>query len=368
MYALPVPSRLLKTRKELTDLLAEALADTGSLSKVVLSNAPRPTADAVTRVTIRPVLIRGRVLLQLTGYDRRKSTVKNHDLAEALTELDRALDAGFRSISVLRRDRTVQVELQSDGTARATISKPQTGHVNPSLAHDREKAGHITPENAAATLSALGFLTAEGEIKPTLQRKYRQVNEFVRILEESALLGGPESERLEIVDCGCGNAYLTFALFHYLAVIRSRAVGLTGIDRDPDAVSRNAEKAATLGFSGLRFVNQAIQNFAPETLPQAVLSLHACDTATDDAIARGIAWQSALIVCAPCCHHHLNRQLKSGRESAFSRALARQGLLLEKLGDVMTDAFRAQILTIMGYQVSTIKFVDPENTERNVLI
>ncbi len=267
MYPLRVPSRLLTSRKELADLLAEALADTGSLSKVVFSKPLRPSADAVTRLTIRPVLIRGKVLLQLTSYDQKKSTVKNHDLPAALAELDRALDTGFRSISVLRTDRTIQVERQPDGTARATTSKAQTGHERPNLAHDREKAGLITVENAAAMLSALGFLSAGGEIKPTLQRKFRQVNEFVRILEESTLLDGPESEILEIVDCGCGNAYLTFTLFHYLSVIRARAVRLTGIDRDPDAVSRNTEKAAVLGFSGLRFVNLAIHDYAPEGPP-----------------------------------------------------------------------------------------------------
>lgn len=358
----------LESNEQLFQLLSDSLTDHENLYRIVFSGPAAGGNAVVTKIAIRPVRIGGNTLFQFSTYDGKKSIVKNHDHAQALREMDGALRIGFRNIAVLKSDATMQLTVLPGGGARMTAGGPQVGQERLDPSHDRKKHRMVTEENAAETLSALGFLTAAGDIKPTMQKKYRQVNEFIRIVEESSCFQEAPAERLDIIDCGCGNAYLTFALYHHLSVTRSRETRLTGIDRDAAAVDRNNAMAGRLGFTGLRFLHGPIGGYAPDAAPGAVLSLHACDTATDDAIAGGISWKSRLIVCAPCCHHHLNHQLKTRNDSLIGKSLSKHGLLLEKLGDAMTDAFRVQILSIMGYRVSTIKFVDPENTERNLLI
>ncbi len=355
------------SNEELVQLLSGCLKDHASLYRIVFSRPLQGRKAAISKVTIRPVRVRGSTQFQFSSYDDRKSIVKNHEIAQALEETKQVLQGGFRSISVLTSDSTIQVE-RRDGLIRLSKGKAQVGAERLDHAHDRKKNRLVMPDNAAETLATLGFLTGGGDIKPTMQKKYRQVNEFIRIMAETTFLQAAEPEILDIVDCGCGNAYLTFALYHYLTAIRSKATRLVGIDTDDAAVARNNEKARQLGFADLRFLQHTISGYTPETLPGAVLSLHACDTATDQAIANGIRWKSRLILCAPCCHHHLNHQLKSGNDSLIARSLSRHGLLLEKLGDAMTDAFRVQILSLVGYSVSCVKLVDPENTERNLLI
>jgi SAM-dependent methyltransferase len=349
--------------------IAGALADASRLRRIVFSKPLGGKKESVQKAAIRPVELKGKAMFQLSlTHDTKKVIVRNLEMQAALEELGNLARGRFLHVAIVQSDATIRFDSFADGRTRRTESAPESTNAPVDLGHDRRKSTLLTVENAREVLSVLGFLAHGGGVKPSMQKKFRQVNEFVRALDDTSVSRAAGTETLHVVDCGCGNAYLTFALFHFLARIRSRSVILTGIDRDPDAVARNNGKARVLGVSGIGFVHSPISTYDPPVPPDIVLSLHACDTASDEAIARAIYWKSRLVLCAPCCHHHVNVQLKKNHDTIMTRSLARHGILVEKMGDVLTDLFRVLILSVMGYRVSTIKFVDPDNTERNTLI
>jgi SAM-dependent methyltransferase len=205
-----------------------------------------------------------------------------------------------------------------------------------------------------------------------MQRKFRQINHFLEIVDQTVKkiggLNGAEGRMLSTVDCGCGNAYLTFATYHYFNHILGKPMAVKGIDVQEDLLIRNAERSRHLGWANLTFEATKIIDFQPAGPPDVVLALHACDTATDEALAQAIRWQSKMVLCAPCCHHHLQQQIQ--RQPALSpyEPVLRHGVLSERLGDILTDAFRALILRIMGYQTDVIQFVATEHTAKNLMI
>ena len=204
-----------------------------------------------------------------------------------------------------------------------------------------------------------------------MQAKFRQVNEFLRHLDAALDELPPGKDRgrpLAVVDCGCGKAYLSFAAKAYLEATRGVEVRLAGVDRKKDVIAACRRTAEVLGWDapGATFAAGDIASFKPPFPPDAVLSLHACDTATDDAIAFGVERGARLVLSAPCCQHELQKALPANLRP--HRAVLRNGILRERLADILTDAFRAQILRVMGYRASVVEFVDPEATARNVLI
>jgi SAM-dependent methyltransferase len=183
-------------------------------------------------------------------------------------------------------------------------------------------------------------------------------------MERTLASSDDTQQTLNAVDCGCGSAHLTFAAYHYLNDILGVPAHVTGIDSSSDLVDKCRRLRDSLGWDGLRFQHTGIGDFTPTVHPDMVLSLHACDTATDEAIAQGIVWESRVILATPCCQHELHRQL---RDPLF-RPLLRHGILRERLADLLTDTFRALVLRIMGYRTSVIEFVSPEATSKNLMI
>ena len=238
-------------------------------------------------------------------------------------------------------------------------------------AHDRRKDYPLERFDSAKLLLALGFTGPDGAMKPSMHAKYRQVNEFLRHFDAALDELPPRkdaSRPLSVVDCGCGKAYLSFAAKAYLEATRGVGVELSGVDRKEDVVASCRRTAETLGWNapGAAFFACDIASFKPARAPDAVLSLHACDTATDDAIAFGVERGARLVLSAPCCQHELQKSLDPNLRP--HRAVLRNGILRERLADVLTDAFRAQVLRVMGYRATVVEFVDPEATARNVLI
>jgi SAM-dependent methyltransferase len=232
--------------------------------------------------------------------------------------------------------------------------------------HDRTKQRLLDP--ADPFWRAVGIADHEGRIKPSRQDKYRQVEEFIRALD-AVLKGGdlPEGRALRVVDLGCGNAYLTFAAYRYLTQVRGLEVEFTGVDTKRQARERNTDLARTLGWNGLHFIEGTIAD-APVDGADVVLALHACDTATDDALARAVAWGAKFVLAAPCCHHDLQRQLREGETPGAYGLLTRHGILRERFADVLTDALRASLMRQAGYRTEIIEFVPSEHTPRNTLL
>lgn len=239
-------------------------------------------------------------------------------------------------------------------------------------AHDRQKDYPLTRFDAKRLLIALGFAGPDGTLKPSMHAKYRQVNEFLRIVD--AVLdelpprkNATASTPLVLVDCGCGKAYLSFAAKAYLEAVRNVPVRLIGVDRNPNVIAFCRRTAESLEMAdSCTFADVAIGEFRPDAQPDLVLSLHACDTATDDALAFGVLKGARAILCAPRCQHELQKTLSANLRP--HRAILRNSILRERLADLLTDAFRAQILRVVGYRSTVVEFVDPEATARNILI
>jgi SAM-dependent methyltransferase len=241
--------------------------------------------------------------------------------------------------------------------------------------HDREKHRLLDPGDPV--LRAVGISDDRGRVKPSRQAKYRQVEDFLRILAatlDSALEAGrlpapTEQSPLRVVDLGCGNAYLTFAAFAYLAGARGLPVRMVGVDVKAQSRRRNGEIAAQLGVDDrLDFVEGSIADAQPPEVPHVVLALHACDTATDEALARAVRWRAPVVLAAPCCHHDLQRQLRGTSGPEPYRLVLQHGILRERMADVLTDTLRAALLRRHGYRVDVVEFVDSVHTPRNALL
>lgn len=201
-----------------------------------------------------------------------------------------------------------------------------------------------------------------------MQRKYTQINEFLRLLDETDSFQDFKDKPLHVVDFGCGNAYLTFAVYYYLREILKLDAHVKGVDLKADLIERHREKTQKLGWDQLTFEVGHINDFRPEVIPDVVVALHACDTATDDALAHGIRWESKLIVCAPCCQHDLQVQMAQAPAPEALASVLGHGILFERMGDILTDTFRATFLRIMGYRTDVTQFVPIEHTAKNLMI
>ncbi|HEY8743500.1 MAG TPA: SAM-dependent methyltransferase [Chloroflexota bacterium] len=358
---------------EYQDQIISAISAGSGFVRATFSGKAGALEPRWVKVTIRPVAIKGEIRAQFSYYDAKKCIVKNYGGAEVAEQTRQLLALPFKNIRIESSDESLQVQVTSGGKAlvhRGKAPNPQA----PDLAHDRRKQLILPAEQADAFLQEVGIMTADGKVRAEQQRKFRQINEFLKLIGQTIeQAGGVAAIRrvdspLSIVDCGCGNAYLTFAAYHYFSEVLRVPTLLTGIDVNGELLARHAEKIERLGWTGLTFQTSSIIDFSPLTPPDIVLALHACDTATDEALAQAIRWQSATIFCAPCCHHHLQQQLSGRTVAAPLQPLLRYGVLSERLGDILTDTFRALILRLMGYQTEVVEFVGTEHTAKNLLI
>jgi SAM-dependent methyltransferase len=320
------------------------------------------------RVVVRPVRINGALHWQVSRFDEEKDNTKNYTAADVAGKVDELLALPFKNLHVETMAGSLDVRITKKGKAllRDTPSAEPRAAVD--LSHDREKKKVLSLSNSTPFLEAVGILTKTGKVKADRQGKFRQINEFLRFVEETGIFGEGGGSPIHVVDCGCGNAYLTFAIYHYVCNILRWPADVVGVDVKADLLERHREKARALGWDRLTFEVGSIADFQPGTVPDVVLALHACDTATDDALARGVRWKSRLIMGAPCCQHELQEQLSHIVVPSPFRAVSRYGILDERLGDILTDTFRAAILRIMGYRTDVIQFVSTEHTAKNLMI
>jgi SAM-dependent methyltransferase len=366
------------------DRLRAAVLDAGSLVRALASGrrkggpAPVVLGREVRRVEVRVVDLKAGRHLQVTAYDATQAHTTNHALGEdARVVVDALLAEPFANWHVDTTDATHQLRVTKKG-APLLHTSARTEAVEVSRDHDRAKDRLLAEDDPV--LVALGISDAHGRVKPTRQAKYRQVEEFVRLLDASlgeALEQGhvrtpTPDDPLRIVDLGCGNAYLTFAAHRFLTAPpaeggRGLPVRMTGVDVKQQSADHNTQVAAGLGIEA-DFVVGSIGEARLEQAPDVVLALHACDTATDDALARAVEWQASLVLAAPCCHHDIASQLRTAEAPAPYAMLTRHGILRERFADTLTDALRASLLRREGYRVDVVEFVESAHTPRNTLL
>ena len=353
------------TEDAINDACTQIL-ETNTLIRVVLSGRRRNIMTEFERIDIRPVQVKGSVVLQMSYSDGQAKTVKNLSVEKEV--IYNLLASGYANVLVERTTGSMSIRITKSGDALVHYEKKS---LIQDLNHDKKKVRLLDP--ADPFLLEVGITDHKGVIKPSKQDKYRQVEEFLRLLVptlQGAIEAGhihkpTKTHPLTIVDLGCGHAYLTFAAHQYLRAI-GIPVNITGIDVRTTSRDRNnaiAEKldiASTIIFKAEEIATTTTQH------ADVAIALHACDTATDDAIAWAIQVESKLLLIAPCCHHDIQRQIEISPEPWG--ALTKFGLMKERLGDLLTDTLRAQILRIMGYRVEIIEFIGGEHTPRNLLI
>ncbi|MBP5320152.1 MAG: SAM-dependent methyltransferase [Kiritimatiellae bacterium] len=319
------------------------------------------------RVSLRPVEIRGERKFQGEMTDEGRTKVKNFDMDQARAGLEEMIaQYGTRELHLVTASGDLHIRVTKKGKILQSRSGKLAREVDDAPAHDRVKRLPLNAFHAQPLLQAIGIADADGRIKVSMRGKYDQVNAFLRVIDE-VLPAAEDAEELTIVDCGCGRAYLTLAVYVYLTTVKGRSVRVCGIDRRHDVITTARQLAEDLDCADrVTFIEGDIDTV---TLPfekvGVVLSLHACDTATDAALARGIEWGAAHLLCVPCCQHELHKTLKTSGPMA---GVLRHGILRERLADLLTDTFRAQILRIMGYRVQVVEFVSSDATARNILL
>lgn len=349
-------------------LIKDTILNNEDFIKATFSGKPRHQTSAWIKAVIRPVLLREQRHLQFSYFEAKKDITKNYRGDESVEQLAQILALEFRNVYIQTTQGDIAITLSSKGKPLIRETSPARQPQAINLSHDRQKRKVLTAEDAAPFLKAVGIMTREGKIKAEKQNKFRQINEFLKRIEQIGLVETFEHTPLHVVDCGCGSADLTLAFYYYLNTLRHIPAYMTGIDVNGELMKRLAEENASRGWSNVAFQATRILDFQPDMPPDIVLALHACDTATDEALAQGITWQSKLIVSVPCCQHNLQQQLSHQTPHAAFRAIERHGILNERLGDILTDAFRALILRIMGYQTDVVEFISSEHTAKNVMI
>jgi SAM-dependent methyltransferase len=310
------------------------------------------------RAVVRPITVKRGDALQIVTEDGVRPTTKTHPLGEAAAQaIDGLLADGYRNWHVETDQQTIKIQTSKKGKILVGRGGPPAGlPAAADRAHDRSKEHLLDPGDPL-------FDVIGGDA-----RKRRQVDAFLRSLDATLPATDELPSPLRVVDLGCGNAYLTFAAYRYLTD-RGLDVHLTGVDVREDQRERNTALARRLGFSSVDFIAGTILDAAVGGPVDVVLALHACDTATDEALARAVAWRARWVLAAPCCHKDISRQLRAAvRDHGAGAALTRSGILRERFADVLTDALRAAVLRRHGYAVEVVEFVDSAHTPRNLLL
>lgn len=350
------------------ETVASLLADDAHLVRAVAAGRQRNRTVPYRRVELRYVDLRSGRHLQIVGYDDTQAHTRNVALADVPGEVDRLLGDGYANWHVDTTEQSVQLRVTKKG--RPLLHRGPASEQAPDRGHDLAKRRPLSSDDVL--FHALGLVDDQGRVKPSRAAKYRQVQDFLAALEpvvDDVVRAAGRDRPLRMVDLGCGNAYLTFAAHRFLEERTGRAVHAVGVDVKAQARGRGGEVASRLGVGDrMGFVDGTIADVALDERPDLVLALHACDTATDDALARAVGWQAPVVLAAPCCHKDLQRQLRRAPGPSAYSLVTRHGILRERLADVLTDALRAAILRQEGYRVEVIEFVDSAHTPRNALI
>ncbi|MBZ5740554.1 class I SAM-dependent methyltransferase [Nocardioides mangrovi] len=348
------------------------ILDPEVLVKAVASGKQKGEQSRWRRAELRYVDLKAGRHLQVTTYDATQAFTANHVGDDARDAVDALLDEPFANwnVDTVTQSHQLRVTKKLEAVVHTT---ERAEPVAAERSHDRDKE-RLLPEGDPVFVE-LGISDADGRLKPSRQAKYRQVEEFLRLLDSSIteaidkgrLRRPTAADPLRIVDLGCGNAYLTFAAQRYLAGVRGLPVRLTGVDVKEQSREHNSAVASRLGVDA-EFVVGTIGGVALDPAPEVVLALHACDTATDEALAQAAGWGARLVLAAPCCHHDIAAQLRRAPTPAPYAMLTRHGILRERLADTLTDALRASLMRQQGYKVDVVQFVESQHTPRNTML
>lgn len=352
---------------DLQSLFTDCLNET--LIRVILSNPS--SKDGVIKICARPMLKNKSLLFQIEEYTKTQVFHKNLTAGDAGSYLTGKLSsdtssqtASFKNALVETQSFTANVLVSKKGTI--TIKKKVNASAKQpkiSLSHNRKKKYILEEGIPVPFLIDLGVMTQNGNIINAHYDKFRQINRFLEYIED-ILPSLPTGRELRILDFGCGKSYLTFAIYYYLKVLKGYPVRITGLDLKEDVIRHCNELAVKYGYDKLEFLCGDIAYYDGCSQVDMVVTLHACDTATDYALAKAVGWGAKVILSVPCCQHELNKQMKNDLLSP----VLHYGILKERMAALMTDGLRAQILEANGYRTQILEFIDMAHTPKNLLI
>ena len=300
----------------------------------------------------------------ITSGPRRNGQETHENLSpeETLAQAERLFGEAFAHGHVFTSQADFAARVNRKGRLKITTAPPSKQKPAFQELHNRAKQ-YLIPENQPCPfLAEIGVMTAAGQVKASRYKKFRQINRFLELVND-VIPHLPREGVLNVVDFGCGKSYLTFALHHLLTKVHQREVRIVGLDLKAEVIRDCQNIARRLNLRGLQFRVGNIGEHEEDRVHLAV-SLHACDTATDDAIAKAVAWRAEVILAVPCCQHEIASKLPA----AFLPAVGQHGILKDRLAAILTDALRAQALQHLGYKVQVVEFIDMEHTAKNVLI
>lgn len=352
---------------DLQSLFTDCLNET--LIRVILSNPS--SKDGVIKICARPMLKNKSLLFQIEEYTKTQVFHKNLTAGDAGSYLTGKLSsdtssqtASFKNALVETQSFTANVLVSKKGTI--TIKKKMNASAKQpkiSLSHNRKKKYILEEGIPVPFLIDLGVMTQNGNIVNAHYDKFRQINRFLEYIED-ILPSLPTGRELRILDFGCGKSYLTFAIYYYLKVLKGYPVRITGLDLKEDVIRHCNELAVKYGYDKLEFLCGDIAYYDGCSQVDMVVTLHACDTATDYTLAKAVGWGAKVILSVPCCQHELNKQMKNDLLSP----VLHYGILKERMAALMTDGLRAQILEANGYRTQILEFIDMAHTPKNLLI
>ncbi len=346
--------------------LVRASTRARSIRKVVFSS-PRSADCLYSRVDVRPILIDGSTHLQFTSQTATQQFHKNYDWQEAEVEMVRLATSVFRNLHLTTTTHAIEAKYSKKGkcllrqtqleTADAPVTVSEIGD------HNRTRNHLIQDGVVCPFLVEMGVMSASGKVHASHSKKFKQINRFLEfILDVAEKL--PKDRTLRVVDFGCGKSYLTFATHHLLTHVLQRSCQIVGLDRRADVVETCNRIVDRLGLSNLTFEVGDIAGYQPDNDVDVVISLHACDTATDYALAQAVQWNASVILAVPCCQHELYSHLQ---EKALP-PLTNFGIIRERFASMATDSLRTSLLSAVGYQTQLLEFIETEHTPKNLLI
>ena len=360
MTALAAPDQSTRSLDAFVQCVAQAV-EQGGFVKLVLAKY-KGAEPQLERVTVRQIELRGQAHLSFVHRYATRDVTRNLAPAEAVQAVRTLLADGFRQAHLATTAEDVELAISQRG--QCTLRRRAAAHAEaPARAHDREKHRHV--ELDRPFLTALGVTDAQQRLIPAMARKWKQIDKFVEVfshaLQSSALAQAPQ---VRVLDFGSGKGYLTFAVHDHLRHALQRDAQVTGVELRQDMVTLCNTAAARLGLAGLHFEQGDVGTFAPRAV-DVMIALHACDTATDHAIHKGIRAGAQIILCSPCCHKQVRPQLLSPHPL---RPILQHGIHLGQEAEMLTDGLRALLLESRGYQTQVFEFVSLEHTNKNKMI
>ncbi|GKX28100.1 methyltransferase [Vallitalea longa] len=342
------------------DLIEKKVKD-GSITNITLSKVRSKDITSFTKVNVKPVKIKEKLLYQFTYHYSKKVTHNNFDYVDTINELTNLMENYFRQGNFYTIDADYQVLISKKGKSKI-IKKPPTKK-SLELDHNRTKNYILSETKPYDFLIKLGVMNKNGKVLSNRYDKFKQLNRFLEMVSD-CIEHLDKTKTINIIDFGCGKSYLTFALYNYLVEQLKLDVNIIGLDLKKDVIEFCNSIAAELNYDKLKFVYGDIKGYEEMDKVDMVVTLHACDTATDDALVKAINWGADVILSVPCCQHELLKQI----HNETMKPMEKHGIIKEKLSSLITDSVRGNILEIMGYSVQMLEFIDMEHTPKNILI